>query len=229
VVRQEDAMWSKSFSWLACAVGLAATRTATADSYAEGEPVDIYAWHDARLPSGIGVSVAAGGGVSGFTDSMMRDTLAARVGGTWNVRASIGTHIPLGVDLAYVGSSTTMGTFSNLENGTLFGTAFEGAVRFNILPHYFWNPYVFAGAGWQHYSVHDMRFMTSDTGVSGSDNVIEVPMGVGFTFRDTTGLVFDFRGTYHWTTGSDLVVQPITGEHANLNSWEATANLGYEF
>jgi hypothetical protein len=160
---------------------------------------------------------------------MMRDTIASRVSGTWNARATIGTHIPLGIDLAYIGSSTSMGTFAGQPNGTLFGTAFEGALRFNILPHYFWNPYVFAGAGWQRYDLRDVKFTTSDTGLRGSDDVVEVPMGVGFTFRDTTGLQFDFRGTFRWTGSSDLVTQPITGEHADLHTWEASANVGYEF
>jgi hypothetical protein len=222
-------MWSKSFSWLACACALVAARTAAADGYAVGEPVDIYAWHDARLSTGIGIGVEAGGGLAGFTDSIMRDTVASRFAGTWNVRGTIGTHIPLGVDLAYVGSSMPMGTFAGQNNGTLFGTAFEGAIRFNILPHYFWNPYVFAGAGWQHYDVHDMQVATSDSGLRGSASVITVPVGVGFTFRDTNGLQFDFRGTFRWAGSSDLVTQPITGEHPNLSTWGASANLGYEF
>jgi hypothetical protein len=31
----------------------------------------------------------------------------------------------------------------------------EGALRWNILPHYTWNPYVFVGAGWQRYDITD--------------------------------------------------------------------------
>jgi hypothetical protein len=50
------------------------------------------------------------------------------------------------------------------------------------------------------------------------------PVGVGVGWRDQRGLVLDERGTYRWTTDSDLLVT-----NTNFDNWEASANLGYEF
>ncbi len=85
-------------------LGLA--RTASADpTYYEttappDAPVDAYAWNEPRLQTGIGVGFIVGGGVAGFTDQSMRNALTSQVQGLWDARLSIGTHIPLGIDLS---------------------------------------------------------------------------------------------------------------------------------
>ena len=139
-----------------------------------------YAWYDPYLVSGIGVGFTVGGGLTGFTDRAMRDTVSSNVGGLWDARASFGTHIPIGLDVGYIGSAANINTIDGNANGTLVGTTVEAALRYNILPHNTFNPYIFAGAGWQHYDVTNMHFAQSDTGMAPHDNVAEFPMGAGF-------------------------------------------------
>lgn len=187
-----------------------------------------YAWSDPRMRSEIGIGVTLGGGVTGFTDGAMRDVVTNDVGGLWNVRGTIGTHIPLGVDIAYLGTASELETLAGFDNGTLIGTTVEVAPRFNILPHYAWNPYVFAGVGWQRYDVTGENFATADTGMRDSDDVLEFPLGAGIAYRDPTGLVVDLRGTFRATTEPDLLRQP-DGDQADLHTWEASGAIGYEF
>jgi hypothetical protein len=188
-----------------------------------------YAWNDPGLVSGIGVGFTVGGGVTGFTDRTMRDTVSSNVGGLWDARASFGTHIPIGLDVSYLGSAARVNTIAGAANGTLVGTTVEAALRYNILPHNVFNPYLFAGAGWQRYDVTDMRFAQSDTGMKPHDDVAEFPMGVGFGIRDASGFNFDLRGTFRATTDSTLVLDGATGKYADLHAWEASGALGYEF
>lgn len=188
-----------------------------------------YAWYDPRLSTGVGVGISVGGGVAGFRDSLMRDTMSSSVSGLWNARLTIGTHIPLGLDLSYVGTAQDVNTFSGANNGTLIGSAAEGMLRWNLLPHYVVNPYLFGGVGWQHYDVTNVKFATADTGMKTSDNVFEVPMGAGIALRDMSGFTFDLRGAFRWVDTTDLLIDPRTGDRANLDTWEASANLGYEF
>ncbi len=51
----------------------------------------------------IGVSVTGGGGVEGFTGTTMRDTTT--VGGSWFVRATLGTKSVAGFEASYLGSA----------------------------------------------------------------------------------------------------------------------------
>ncbi|MEP6859081.1 MAG: hypothetical protein ABJE66_00575 [Deltaproteobacteria bacterium] len=187
-----------------------------------------YAWHDPYLVSGIGVGFTVGGGLTGFTDRAMRNTVSANVGGLWDARASFGTHIPIGLDVGYIGSAANINTIDGHANGTLVGTTIEAALRYNILPHNTFNPYLFAGAGWQRYDVTNMHFAQSDTGMAPHDNVAEFPMGAGFGVRDVSGFNFDLRGTFRATTDSTLL-QENNGNYAQLHSWEASGSVGYEF
>lgn len=189
-----------------------------------------YAWMEPTLRSGIGIGFTVGGGVTGFTDKALRDTVSSDVGGLWDFRASIGTHIPLGIDVTYLGTAQNVNTLQTGQaNGTLIGTTVEGALRFNMLPHNDLNPYVFGGVGWQRYDVHNMVFAHADTGLAQNDNLVEFPMGAGLSYRDPSGFTVDARGTFRAATASTLVIDPRTGNYADLHSWEASAALGYEF
>lgn len=187
-----------------------------------------YAWTDPTLQSGIGIGFSAGGGIGGFTDPKMRDTMTNRVAGLGGIRVSLGTQIPLGVELGYTGMAGHVNTIAGQANGTLVGTTFEGVLRYNILPHNVVSPYVFAGLGWQHYGVWNMQVAQADTGLRSSDDVMSVPTGVGFTMHDPSGVSLDVRGEYRATTDSTLLRES-TGDYADLSSWEASAQLGYEF
>lgn len=189
-----------------------------------------YAWTEPRMKSQIGVGLVIGGGITGFTDALMRDTISNNVGGLWDARLSIGTHVPIGFDISYLGSAAELRTLDDQSNGTLVGTAVEGAVRFNVLPHFSVNPYVFAGLGWQRYDVRDASFAQSDTGLRNEDDLLVVPMGAGISYRATSGLTADVRGTFRAADDSGLLsVREGTDGNAELHTWEASAAVGYEF
>lgn len=187
-----------------------------------------YGWNDPTLKSGIGVGVSIGGGIGGFTDRTMRDTMTNRVAGLGGVRASFGTQVPLGIEISYLGMAGHINTIAGQPNGTLVGTTFEGVLRYNVLPHNLVSPYLFTGLGWQYYSVWSVQFAQADTGLRGGDHVMSVPSGAGFTVHDASGVNLDVRGTFRATTDSTLVLDP-TGGYAKLYSWGASADLGYEF
>ena len=194
-----------------------------------------YGWTDENLESGIGVSAILGGGVLGFTDQTMRNT-TSDVGGLWDLRVTIGSHIPLALDVSYLGSAMNINGLPTGQRGTLIGTTVEGALRFNMLPHNSVNPYVFAGAGWQRYDVTNTNVTLSDSGMNDTDNLVEFPMGGGLSFR-SSGFVADLRGTFRATTEQDLVLRsnvlppasPTSDDFAPMHTWEASAAIGYEF
>jgi hypothetical protein len=217
---------------LVAASGALTTHSAFADEYLDGEPPRPasydYAWREPSMASQIGVGVALGAGVTGFTDATMRATGSSDVSGSWGVRATIGSHIPVGLDVSYTGSSSTLTPIGTTRTGTLVGTNVESAVRWNILPHYIWNPYAFAGVGWQRYDVMNGSFTVADTGLADQDDLVVMPMGGGLAWRDPSGLAIDVRGTFRLADTSTLVVDT-SGNRADLHTWEASAGVGYEF
>lgn len=187
-----------------------------------------YAWYDPRLTTGIGVGVNIGAGIGGFTDSTVNNLSSSEIGGVWQFRTTIGTHTPLGLDVAYNGTAYDLQSVGSLNTGTLIGTNVEGALRWNILPHYEWNPYLFAGAGWQHYDVADNNLSRADDGIGDKDDLAVFPMGAGIAYRDTSGITGELRGTFRAAADSSFI-QDAQGDNASLHTWEASAGLGYEF
>lgn len=216
-----------SLSVIACGAALGVPRVA----HAEDPPgAYSYAWEDSRLQSRYGVSVILGGGIAGFTDQTMRDSLTTDVAGLWNLRVTLGSHTPLGLDANYVGTAAKINSLIGAESGTLVGSTFEGALRYNILPHFAWNPYAFAGIGWQRYNVTGGDFTLSDTGMNEKDDSVVFPMGAGIGYRDPSGLVVDLRGTFRANTNYDLVLESAgSNDYAPMHAWEASAAAGYEF
>jgi hypothetical protein len=186
-------------------------------------------WYAPSLASDIGIAATVGGGLTGFADRTMRSITTNNVGGLWDFHVALGTHIPIGVEVGYIGTASNMQSLGGISNGTLVGTAVEGDLRWNILWRAPFTPYVFAGLGWQHYSAVDNTLTTADSGMKNHDDVAEFPLGAGLSFRDASGFVFDVRGTYRATTSSTLLFDPRTNQYASLQSWEASAALGYEF
>ncbi len=214
-------------SILACGAVLTTPRASRAD---DPSNVTSLAWHDSRLASDIGVSAMLGGGVIGFTEKTMRDLTTSAVGGLWDLRVTLGSHTPLGLDIGYVGSAANINTLTGAHTGTLVGTTVEGAVRFNVLPHDTWNPYGFVGMGWQRYDVTGGTIRLSDSGMNETDNSIVFPMGVGIAYRDRSGLVLDLRGTFRSNIGYGLVLESGTSAtYVPMHTWEASAAAGYEF
>lgn len=194
----------------------------------EGPDRYSYEWYDPRLTTGIGVGVQIGAGIGGFTDSTVNDLSSSEIGGVWQFRTTIGTHTPLGLDVAYNGTAYDLQSVNSLNTGTLIGTNVEGALRWNILPHYEWNPYLFAGAGWQHYDIADNELSRADDGIGDQDDLAVFPMGVGLSYRDVSGITGELRGTFRAAADSTFI-QDASGDDASLHTWEASAGLGYEF
>jgi hypothetical protein len=197
---------------------------------ADGPGAFSYDWGDSRLTSEVGVSATIGGGGAGFTDKAMRDTMSSPGCGAWNLRVTVGSHSPLAVDLGYVGTAGTINALTGAQSGTLVGTIAEGAVRYNALPHYAFNPYAFAGIGWQRMDITgDSTFTLSDTGMNESDDSVVFPMGVGVAYR-ASGLVVDLHGTFRANTNQGLVLEEAGGtDYVPMHMWEASAGIGYEF
>jgi opacity protein-like surface antigen len=217
---------------LVAGVGLVGGAVAYADEqddYArtDGDGKFSYAWGDPRLPSGIGIAVALEGGVGGFTDGDVSDTFLNRGQGVWGLRVTLGSHVPIGLDGAYVGTINGIDSLSD-SNADLVGTALEFALRWNILPHYRWNPFIFGGAGWQHYDVTNATFTRADEGIADSDDFATFPMGAGISYRDSSGLTVDVRGTFRFALDSDMIIDSF-GNDVALHTWSANAGLGYEF
>jgi len=209
------------------------TSTNTGQVHTDDNDMYNYAWSDPMLSSGIGVSILLGGGVTGFTEKSVRNRTAS-VGGLWDVRATIGSHVPLGLDISYVGTATEINSgLAPGQSATLIGTAVEGALRWNILPHFAWNPYLFVGVGWQRYDVTQTHATLATIGMNDSDNAVDFPMGVGLSYR-MSGFVADLRGVFRATTDNHLMLKspalfPASREYAAMHSWEASAAIGYEF
>jgi hypothetical protein len=209
----------------------------TTEEAAPGTNTDMwnFEWHNPQLQTGIGVSVLLGGGVAQFRNGTMRDT-TSNLGGMWDLHVTIGTHLPLALDVAYVGSATHISTLPTGNTGTLVGTAAEGTLRWNVLPHYAWTPYVFGGVGYQRYDVEGTSVSLSDAGMNDHDNLLSVPAGIGFVWRTTNGFVADIHGTYRFTWFQDLVLKggapalnTSSSNFIKMDNWSAGASLGYEF
>jgi hypothetical protein len=174
---------------------------------------------------GIGVGLSIGGGGFGFVDSTARDF--TDVGGSWEARLSVGTRSPIALEAAYVGSAQGIDAIGLDPDAILVGNGVEGVARINLGRAEI-QPFVFGGAGWRHYRVTNADFNLSN--VSNRDNVLEVPLGAGLAWR-TGGVFFDVRGTYRLAFFDDLIspgpADAFSG--ADLDSWNATLRLGFEF
>jgi len=229
----------RQFTLAASLVGVAFAHVARADVYTDnlsdpGPSTTQSVWRDPRLATGIGIGIDVGGGVFGFTDATMR-SVASPVGGMWNFRASLGTHVPLGVEIGYVGSASTINSQLGRAQATLVGTTVEAALRWNVLPQFPWTPYAFAGVGWQRYSLDDRAFQLSDTGIANQDDLVVLPLGLGIAYR-IGAFVTDVRGTFRVAEGSSLVLETPQsslqngfGGYAAMHQWDASVNVGYEF
>jgi hypothetical protein len=183
-----------------------------------------YAWHDDRLSSGIGVSTVIGFGVTGFTGKEMRDdTQANGAGGVWDLRVTLGSHTPVALDINYFGTSTNTKQLFAGQDATIIGSSIEGALRYNVLPHATWNPYAFAGVGWQRYDLTGGTFDVMNT----SNNSLEFPLGGGIEYRDPDGFVLDVRGTFR-SSADGALLRETNGTAATMDTWEASASIGYE-
>ncbi len=177
--------------------------------------------------SGIGVGVTLGGGAVGFWQDGSKSF--ADTGGSWDVRATIGTRLPIAFEAAYVGSAQSINALGLSTNAILLGSSAEGDIRINILRGRV-QPYVFGGAGYTYYRITNTAISTSD--LQRTDNVLTIPFGAGVTARLGHAFLLDIRGTGRWTFDDDLFKNAAAATNAgdaHLYNWMGTAHLGWEF
>jgi len=177
----------------------------------------------------LGFAVTAGGGISGFTDDSARD--ATDDGGGWDVRATIGTQMPIAVEISYLGSSQSIDALGLDNDALLVGNGVQANLRVNTRTRRAVQPFFIAGVAWRHYDLSNVASNMSD--VADHDDVAELPIGAGIAYH-YRGLILDARGEYRPTLGADLipslVQDSVTNDNeAALHRWGVNANIGYEF
>ena len=174
-----------------------------------------------------GLAVSAGGGAAGFTEKGMRDNTG--VCGSWDVLAQFSTRSWLSIEGQYLGTAGSIDSLIGGKNANLVGHAVGADVRFNVLPDGAIQPYGFVGAAYQRYDVTGANFTTSDAGMNDSDNLFQVPMGVGVAYR-VGSFITDVRGTFRPAFDSGLVLKSASSsDYVPMHSWGATARIGWEF
>jgi hypothetical protein len=176
--------------------------------------------------STIGIGITAGAGVVDFWNQRARSFTDAGV--TWDARLTIGTRLPVGLDLAYVGSSQNINLAGFNTDAYLLGQGVEAALRLQY-PRGWVRPYAFGGVGWRQLSIKRQNVI--GTGFNDYDNQGTVPFGVGLAIGQVNGIMFDLHGTGRVTFDDDLLVNVLQnqGSTSNTNNWDVTARIGGEF
>jgi hypothetical protein len=171
--------------------------------------------------------MSAGGGVSDFTNESARD--ATKPAGSWEVRAIVGSRLPVAAEVSYLGSAQRISALGLESDALLVGNGVQGDLRLNIMPKEIVSPFVYGGAAWRRYDLARVNNNTSD--VADHDNVIEFPVGIGLAYH-YGGLMVDARGEFRAATNEDLMPAlnaASANEQASLHRWGVNANLGFEF
>jgi hypothetical protein len=165
------------------------------------------------------VGISAGGGVTSFSDSDVRD-LTADAGGAYTARLHIGTTTPVGFELGYIGTASELDVGGLDSDALLISNGAEGAITLGLPMAV--RPYLVGGAAWKHYSVERTDIGTA--AVNDDDDVFEIPAGVGVGFNAGPALL-DLRGVYRWAFDEDL----LTGADDDLDNWDVTLRAGMTF
>ena len=176
--------------------------------------------------SRIGVGAMVGGGVTGFVDEETRDLTDP--GGSWDARVTIGTRSPVAFEAAYIGSAQSIDALGLETDALILGQGAEGTARLNLTRTWV-QPYVFGGVGWTQYQLQ--RTPVNLSSIQRNDNILQVPFGVGISFRVSRALLLDLRGTGRAAYYDEMLQGPYanTDKTAGMNSWNAAARLGWEF
>lgn len=179
---------------------------------------------DGKPDSKIGLAVMAGGGVTDFTQGSTRDQTG--MGGSWDVRALVGTRTSVGFEVSYVGGANPIKALGLSGNSKLVRNGVEAAVRLQ-LPFYhritLLEPYVLGGLGWNSYRVTSATYSASVS--SNGDDTVAMPFGAGF-MAGYKGFVVDLRSMVRPTFRQTI----LGGQGATrLTNWETGAMIGFEF
>jgi hypothetical protein len=186
------------------------------------------AYGDEYMPR-YGIAIAAGGGASGFTSESLRGT--TNPGGDWDVRLTFGTRSPLAFEASYIGSAQSIDALGLDSDAVLVGNGVQGALRLNTTIDLPVQPFIYGGVAWRRYDLTNTSANTSD--ISDSDDVLEVPLGVGIAGK-FQGLIVDARGEFRPAWFQDLVPEIINDTglsdgYGSMHRWGVNASVGYEF
>jgi hypothetical protein len=170
--------------------------------------------HAGEPPSRVGVTAVIGAGVTGFTDSVMRDVAGASL--TWDARVAVGSQLPIALEVGYLGSDVAL---PGMQDCTLEVETIDAAARYNIAPRARLAPYVLLGVGWQRFVLVGAP---AASGMRTSNSSLVVPVALGVQLRVVDGLLIDVRGTYRASQAGGMVAD------ASMNAWDATVSLGAE-
>jgi hypothetical protein len=163
--------------------------------------------------------LSAGGGVDDFTGSMAQDVTS--IGGTWNVRLTMGTRAFIAGEVLYFGSAQAIQTIGGFDSSAyLIGNGLQANVRANLMKDYIVQPFVYSGPAWRHYDVTNRDFALAD--VDDSADVFEVPLGIGLAGY-YQGFMGDLRAEYRWAWGDDWIA-----DNDDMDRWNVTGNIGIE-
>ena len=175
-----------------------------------------------------GFSLSFGGGVADFTDQTMRE--ATGVGGTWALRATLGTKAPIGFEGSYIGSAQSISALGLDRDAMLVSNGLQGALRLNAVIGAPITPFVFGGVAWTRYDLANTS--TTTAAISDQDDLIEIPVGLGIG-GSWRGFGYDLRGELRFATREDMVREQNAGRDvggsADMHRWGLNATLGYGF
>ena len=171
----------------------------------------------------LGIGLVVGGGAEGFTSNGLRNT--TNDGGSWDVRAIVGTRSPLALEAAYIGSAQAVNALGLDSSAVLVGNGAQGDVRVNVGGNIPVQPFVFGGVAWRRYEITNTKTNTSD--LVNNDDVLELPAGIGIAIK-RYGFMAEARGEVRAAIGENLVPNNSGGNEA-MHRWGVNASIGYEF
>jgi hypothetical protein len=172
------------------------------------------------------MTLAAGGGVTDFTDGGTR--ALTQFGGSWDVRLAFRTRRRVGFEVSYIGGSNTIHGLGFPSGRTrLIRNGIEPMLRLNA-PFYakdtLLEPYLAGGMGWNGYRITNAAGATASASPNDT-NTLAFPLSAGFAVGYKGFIAdarFTLRPTYRQTTLRDA------GSGA-LSNWDLGGMIGFEF
>jgi hypothetical protein len=168
------------------------------------------------------ISLTTGAGPANYFGS--GNTTNMEVGAVWDARVTVGAHSIMALEAGYVGGINNIDNVGDNGNrGHVSSQGFDTDFRLQ-LPTYV-QPYIFAGVGYNHMSVHTDGNPTLASLRSTGDDQVTIPAGAGLTGYLGKHATLDLRGTYKLIPDNEVTAFNTSA----LHQWVAQARVGYTF